>query len=88
MIGFVKCVCLLFFLDEAQAADLSSTSEEQLDPHPEATKEVGPNHAVDRTEESVLDKDPVAPPDHPDNLSESETRLADIALQKVQESEE
>uniref|UniRef100_A0A8C8RED9 Ankyrin repeat and MYND domain-containing protein 2 n=1 Tax=Pelusios castaneus TaxID=367368 RepID=A0A8C8RED9_9SAUR len=74
--------------DEAQTADSSSTSEEKSDHHSEASKEGDTNHAVDRTEESVLDKEPAAPPPHPDNWSESETTLADIAMQKVQKSEE
>nr|XP_023965469.1 ankyrin repeat and MYND domain-containing protein 2 [Chrysemys picta bellii] len=74
--------------DEAQAADPSSTNEEQSDLHPGATKEVDPNHAVDRTEESVLNNEPAAPQPRPDNQSKSETSLADIAVQKVQESEE
>ncbi|XP_043397052.1 ankyrin repeat and MYND domain-containing protein 2 isoform X2 [Chelonia mydas] len=74
--------------DEAQAADPSSTNEEQSDPHPGATKEVDLNHAVDRTEERMLNNEPAAPQPRPDNQSESETSLADIAVQKVQEAEE
>ncbi|CAM4520497.1 ankyrin repeat and MYND domain-containing protein 2 [Caretta caretta] len=74
--------------DEAQAADPSSTNEEQSDPHPGATKEVDLSHAVDRTEERGLNNEPAAPQPRPDNQSESETSLADIAVQKVQEAEE
>nr|XP_025034877.1 ankyrin repeat and MYND domain-containing protein 2 [Pelodiscus sinensis] len=74
--------------DEAQAASLSPTNEEQSDHPPEATEEVDSHHAVKRTEESVLNKQPSAPQLHLDNHSESETNLADIAVQKVQESEE
>lgn len=78
----------LFCLDEVQLAEGSSTSEEQPDPGPDATKEVDPNHATDQTEEPECTKETEALALHPESPLESETGLADIALQKIQDSEE
>lgn len=78
----------LFCLDEVQLVEGSSTSEEQSDPGPDATKEVDPNHVADRTEEPEFTKETEAVALHPESPLESETGLPDIALQKIQDSEE
>jgi len=79
----------LFCLDEVQLVEGSSTSEEQSDPGPDATKEVDPNHTSDRTEEPESTKEMEALALHPESpLEASETGVADIALQKIQVSEE
>ncbi|XP_062425174.1 ankyrin repeat and MYND domain-containing protein 2 isoform X2 [Rhea pennata] len=74
--------------DEMQLAEASSTGEEQSDSGPNATKEADPNHAADRREEIEHTKESEALAPHPDSPLESETGLADIALQKIQDSEE
>ncbi|OXB76947.1 UNVERIFIED_CONTAM: hypothetical protein H355_012441 [Colinus virginianus] len=75
---------------EAQLGEAVSTSEEQSAPGPDATKEADPNLLLqtDRTEEAELTKESEAQAPHPDSPLESETGLADIALQKIQDSEE
>lgn len=76
--------------DEAQLEEAGATSEEQSAPGPDATKEADPNLWIqtDQTEETELTKEPEARAPHPDSPLESETALADIALQKIQDSEE
>lgn len=78
----------LFCLDAMQLVEGSSTSEEQSDPGPDATKEVNPNHATEGTEEPEFTKEMEAQALHPDSPLQSETGLSDIALQKIQDSEE
>uniref|UniRef100_A0A8C9LAC4 Ankyrin repeat and MYND domain-containing protein 2 n=1 Tax=Pavo cristatus TaxID=9049 RepID=A0A8C9LAC4_PAVCR len=76
--------------DEAQLEQAGSTSEEQSAPGPDATKEADPNLWIptDPTEETELTKEPEARAPRPDSPLESETGLADIALQKIRDSEE
>ena len=78
----------LFCSDEVQLVEGSSTSEEQSDPRPDATKDMDLNHATDQTEEPEFTKEMEALALHPESPLESETGLADIALQKIQDSEE
>lgn len=80
----------LFCLDETELEEAGSTSEEQSAPGPDATKEADPNLWIqtDQREETELTKEPEARAPHPDSPLESETGLADIALQKIQDSEE
>lgn len=75
-------------LDAMQLVEGSSTSEEQSDPGPDATKEVNPNHAPEGTEEPEFTKETEAQALHPDSPLQSETGLSDIALQNIQDSEE
>ncbi|XP_042673023.1 ankyrin repeat and MYND domain-containing protein 2 isoform X1 [Centrocercus urophasianus] len=76
--------------DEAQPEEAGSTSEEQSAPGPDATKEADPNPWIQtaRTEETELTKESEARVPRPDSQLERETGLADIALQKIQDSEE
>lgn len=74
--------------DEVQLVEGSSTSEEQTDAGPDATKEADANHATDQVEEPEFTKETEAPALPPEGPVESETGLADIALQKIQGSEE
>lgn len=81
-------MALLFCLDEVQPGESSTTDEEQSAPGPDATKEVDPNHTADRTEEAELAKESEALALNPDSPLESETSLAAVDLQKIQDSEE
>ncbi|XP_074999743.1 ankyrin repeat and MYND domain-containing protein 2 isoform X2 [Calonectris borealis] len=74
--------------DEVKPIEGSSTSEEQSDPGSDASKEVDPNHATDQMEEPEFTKETEALALHPESPLESETGLADIAIQKIQDSEE
>lgn len=88
---WVQCLLIMRFLfcsDEVQLVEGSSTSEEQSDPCPDATKEMDLNHATDQMEEPEFTKEMEALALHPESPLESETGLADIALQKIQDSEE
>lgn len=80
----------VFCLDEAQPEEAGSTSEEQSAPGPDATKEADPNPWIQtaQTEETELTKESEARVPRPDSPLQSETGLADIALQKIQDSEE
>lgn len=87
---WVQCLVImqfLFCLDEVQLVEDSSTSEEQTDPGPDATK-ADANHATDQAEEPEFTKEMEAPALPPESPLESETDLADVALQKIQGSEE
>lgn len=70
-----------FFLEEAQAAQPNLASPEELVSQPEDSKEVKQNCADDRTEDAVLNKEIPSP-------HEGQTSLADIAIEKAQQSEE
>lgn len=71
-----------------QLVEGCSTSEQQSDPGPDATKEVDPNHPADGTEEPEITKEMEALALQPESPLESETALDDIDLQKIQDSEE